>query len=212
MIKPIWILGAGGHAQSVLNILSQLNLIGFLEGFIVDHAEHDSDSELLKPVMNESDAIVKLIDKNINLIHGFIPSPLKQKQINIELFIINGFNFSGFISPNVTVPSSSFLGEGVQIFNNCYLGPHVSISEHVTLNTASVIEHNVQIGGFTFIGPTACVLGGVSIGKRVYVGAGSTILPGIRIGDDSTIGAGSLVTKDVMPGKKVFGVPAVQIN
>jgi len=40
------------------------------------------------------------------------------------------------------------------------------------------------------------------------IGGGSIILPGIIVGKNALIGAGSVVTKDVKPGKVVYGNPA----
>lgn len=52
----------------------------------------------------------------------------------------------------------------------------------------------------------------VRIGDRVWCGANVTILPGVTIGDDVVVGAGALVTKDVLAGSVVAGVPAKVIK
>ncbi|WP_417510584.1 acyltransferase [Methylophaga sp.] len=48
----------------------------------------------------------------------------------------------------------------------------------------------------------------VTIEKNVWIGANATILPGVTIGEDAVIAAGAVVTKDVLPGTIVGGVPA----
>nr|WP_321400464.1 DapH/DapD/GlmU-related protein [uncultured Desulfobacter sp.] len=46
------------------------------------------------------------------------------------------------------------------------------------------------------------------IGHNVWVGSNATILQGVTVGDDAIIAEGTVVTKDVVPGTIVGGVPA----
>ena len=48
----------------------------------------------------------------------------------------------------------------------------------------------------------------VIIGNNVWIGMGAKILPGVTIGDNAIIAAGAVVTKPVLPGTTVAGVPA----
>lgn len=50
------------------------------------------------------------------------------------------------------------------------------------------------------------------IGNHVWIGTGAIVLPGVEIGDYSVVGAGSIVTKNVLPGEIVVGVPAKKIK
>ena len=50
--------------------------------------------------------------------------------------------------------------------------------------------------------------GSVIVGKHVIIGVSASILPNVEIGDGSAVGAYSLVTKNVLPGIIVNGVPA----
>lgn len=54
--------------------------------------------------------------------------------------------------------------------------------------------------------------GPVKIGNKVWIGDGVVILPNISIGDGAVIGAGSVVTKNVLAGEMVAGVPARTIK
>jgi len=55
-------------------------------------------------------------------------------------------------------------------------------------------------------------LGCIEIMDNVFIGTGSIILPNVKIGPNVIIAAGSVVTKDVMPGLVVGGVPAKPIG
>ena len=52
----------------------------------------------------------------------------------------------------------------------------------------------------------------VIIDDYVFIGPRAIILPGVHIGKGAVVGAGAVVTKDVMPGVVVGGVPAIPIG
>ncbi|SDJ24479.1 transferase hexapeptide (six repeat-containing protein) [Lachnospiraceae bacterium G41] len=55
-------------------------------------------------------------------------------------------------------------------------------------------------------------IGCIEIMDNVFIGANSIIMPDVRIGPNAIVAAGSVVTKDVLPGKIVGGVPAKVIG
>jgi serine O-acetyltransferase len=86
-----------------------------------------------------------------------------------------------------------------------------------------VIDHGmgVVIGETTEIGDDCLLfqgvtLGGVSfedkkrhptLGNKVIIGGGAKVLGPITIGDGAKVGANSVVTKSVLPGTTVVGIP-----
>lgn len=89
-------------------------------------------------------------------------------------------------------------GGGVSIGKDCLLGPYVSIysENHITERTDLPMRDQGESRQF------------VSIGDDVWLGSGSTILAGVSVGGGSIVAAGAVVTKDVLPGSIVGGVPA----
>ncbi|HAM21287.1 MAG TPA: UDP-3-O-(3-hydroxymyristoyl)glucosamine N-acyltransferase [Actinobacteria bacterium] len=107
---------------------------------------------------------------------------------------------------------------GVTIGNDVEIGSHVTIaqgtinptvlSDHVKIDDAVFIAHNVTVGEGAFIIAGAEVSGGVTIGARAWISPEATIINQAHIGDDALVGLGAAVVKDVAPGDVVAGVPA----
>lgn len=107
----------------------------------------------------------------------------------------------------------AFIGENVDILDNCIIDPdhcfHIRIGNNVTFApNVHVLAHDAstkKFFGYTKVKNTI-------IGSNVFVGAGSLILPGVKVGDNVIIAAGSVVTKDI-PDDTVFGGnPAKKIS
>jgi serine O-acetyltransferase len=87
-------------------------------------------------------------------------------------------------------------GLGIVVHPNVKIGHRVKIYHHVTLATETWIgsEHKIFIGNDVIIGAGAAIVGR---GDR-----------SLTIGDRAKIGANAVVTRDVLPGQTVVGVPA----
>ena len=103
------------------------------------------------------------------------------------------------------------------------IGDDVVVSRGVHL----VAHHGIEIGNGSMIGEYASVRDAnhrfgtgvaprtsghqgrpILIGRNVWIGRGVTVLAGVSIGDGAIIGANAVVTRDVVPGAVVGGVPA----
>jgi serine O-acetyltransferase len=128
----------------------------------------------------------QIYQRNIPL----IPSLLK---------LINFFFFHAVLPYQAEIEKDIKLehyGLGVVIHPNVKIGHRVKIYHHVTLATE------------TFIGSEYKIF----IGNDVTIGAGAMIIgrgdQNLIVGDSSLIGANAVVTKNVLPGQVVAGIPA----
>ena len=82
------------------------------------------------------------------------------------------------------------------------------MARNCVINRGANVGHDVRIGEFTHVAPSACILGSSKIGANVLVGANSTVLHNLEIGPGAVIGAGAVVIHDVLAGQTVVGNPA----
>lgn len=97
------------------------------------------------------------------------------------------------IGKKTRISSHSFICEGVNIGEDCFIAHGVSF-----VNDKFTEKREEWILRKTFVG------------NNVRIGSNSTILP-VDIGNNSVIGAGSVVTKNIPSGKTFAGNPAKEI-
>jgi acetyltransferase-like isoleucine patch superfamily enzyme len=92
----------------------------------------------------------------------------------------------------------------------------IEIGRRVTITHGVVfLTHDASDRLFRHSLPDSSIWGNyfgtIRILDNCFIGVNSIILPGVQIGPNSIVGAGSVVTKDVLPGTVVAGVPAREI-
>ncbi len=115
---------------------------------------------------------------------------------------LKAFNFLVFhaiLSPECEIEKDVQLchyGLGVVVHTNVKIGRRVKIYHHVTLaaRTWAGSEHKIFIGDDVAIGAGAVIIGRAN--------------QSLIVGNGAKIGANAVVTKNVLPGQTVVGVPA----
>ena len=208
MNKPIIIIGNGGHASVLVEILlvQQREIIGYT-------APTKEKVFFDLPYLGTDDIIADNYNPDeVELVLGLgtVTTSIIRKSI-FEDFNTKGFSFIGVIHPTAIISSSTQIGEGVQIMAGTILQTNVSIEDNTIINTGSIIDHDCHIGKHIHIAPGSTLSGGVQIGDSCHIGVGTSIIQSISIGNETTIGAGSVVVKDIGGGKTAYGVPAKEV-
>lgn len=110
------------------------------------------------------------------------------------------------IGKNVSIKTNKLPAEPflVSIHNNVRLAADVRLVTHSL--TSEVF--NKMLGCNDFY----CQYGKIEIHDNVFVGAGAIIMFGVTIGSNCIVAAGSIVTKNILSGSVVAGIPAKVIG
>ena len=211
MNYPVIILGAGGHAKVLIDILL-LNSIKIL--FATDPDPLKMDQAILEiPIMGGDDEVMKYPFESVHLVNGvgsICVSPLRRQLF--ERCKSLGYQFSNVIHSSAIVSSVVVMNEGTQIMAGVVVQAGCFIGRNTIINTHATVDHDCHIGDHTHIAPGVTLSGGVKIGENSHIGAGATVLQGIEIGRDCLVAAGAVVIRDIPDGAIMAGIPAKHLR
>jgi len=203
----VLLIGAGGHAQVVADILLAMNQGGnklIPIGFLDDDAHLVGLRFLDLPILGtisdlpvvSHDALIVAIGHN--RVRQAIWSTLSEQ----------GETFATAVHPAGVIGRDAKVGSGTMICGGVVINPGSRIGQNVILNTGATIDHHNLIGDHAHLAPGVHTGGEVRIGEGALIGIGATVMPGISVGEWAVVGAGAVVTSDVPPFATVIGVPA----
>ena len=203
------IIGAGGHAREVLDILlacrrngDDIEPLGFIDENPDNHG-HVLDG---LPVLGDFRWFEGVDCTDIEVICAVGTPQVCCKLVQQAQRL--GLRFASAISPQACISPQARIGQGVMIFPNVIVNTGAVIGDHVTLNVAVTVSHDTIVGDFCNINPGAHLAGNVTVGEGCYIGMGANVIQNITIGSWSIIGAGAAVIRDIPPHVTAVGVPA----
>ena len=210
-MKPIVVIGAGGHARETKFLVEEINKVKpeykFL-GYIVSDLNKLTDLDSKKEVIGDLSWFRKR-KETINVAIG-IGTPKYRLQVAQEIREkYPNVVFPVLIHPNLIYDSKSCaFKDGVIIYASNVFTVNIRIKEFACLNRCCTVGHEAIIGAGSVLNPTVTISGGVNVGDGVIIGTGAQILQYVKVGDGAIVGSGACVTKDVEPGITVVGIPA----
>jgi sugar O-acyltransferase (sialic acid O-acetyltransferase NeuD family) len=213
MTESVVIIGAGGFAREVAEIIEHINSTkneyDFL-GYIVDQ-KYGNPGDIVngKPILGGFDWLAEN-SSIVKAVCGVGSSSDRYRLIDRASQIDT--RFCNLIHPSVTISTRVSLGEGVIIAAGCHLTTQIDIGNHTQINLDCTIGHDSVLGKLVTLAPGVHVSGKVVIGEGSNIGTGVNIIDGVRIGDWSIIGAGTTVIRDIPPNTTVVGVPGTVIK
>ncbi|MCP3672119.1 MAG: acetyltransferase [Gammaproteobacteria bacterium] len=196
--KPVIVLGAGGHAKVVADVLVQS---GFkLRGFIAP--EYEPGVEFCgSKVLGDEQVVENVSPSEVILANGIGAMPNNDSRWLVAAKMRKlGFSFATIIHPSVVIAPDVVLAEGVQIMAGSILQPGVNVGLDCIVNTGVILDHDCVIEKESHLAPGVVCSGGVRVGSRTHLGTRSTVIQCISIGCSSIIAAGSVIYKDVPDG------------
>lgn len=194
----------GCEAITIAELMNERNLEWNILGFIDDGKEIGTEIfRGYKVIGNIQDWQPK---ENEYFSIGVSSPQIKEKLYH--LLKNKGANFASLVDPLTVVPKEMEMGEGCTIRNAC-LGINVKIGKCVgiygSMVGGSTIDDFSVTTGFTNVA-------GAKVGKRVFIGSHAAVLNNVKVGDDAYICAGSIVFRNVKPGTKMMGYPAMKFE
>jgi len=207
MNKPLIILGNGGHASVLMEILlaQGREILGFTTPSV-------EENQFGLSYLGPDDAIFQYNQGEVELVLGLgMLGPHSLREKIFQQLKKHGYSFSSVIHPSIIVAPSVQLGEGVQLMAGAIVQTNSVIADNTIVNTGALIDHDCQIGAHVHIAPGTKISGAVQIGDSTHIGTGTTIIQGIEIGRGCLLGAGSVVVKNIESNSKAYGVPAKEV-
>ena len=201
MSKDVIIIGAGGHAKVIADIIykSGDNLIGFLDDNL---ANKGKEIYLGKKVIGTTKDI-EIYNKNYFIIG--IGNNSIRKKINNE----NNLKLYTAIHPSAIIAQDVKIGTGSVIMAGVVINPGTVIGKNCIINTCSSLDHDNLLEDYVHISPGAHLAGTVSVKEGTWICTGAIVKNNITIGKNNIIGAGGVVIKDIIEENTTYiGVPA----
>ncbi len=211
-MKDVVIIGAGGHAREILDVIDAVNTeapIVNMIGYIVDPQYGRTGTVVNdRPILGGFDWLENHL--NTSVICG-VGAPNLRKYL-VERVQVIGNKFFTIIHPSAKLTKWIQLGEGVVITAGSILTNNIYIGNHVHINIDCTVSHDTIINEFTTLSPGVHICGSVHIQNGCFIGAGVTVIDKISVGAWSIIGAGASIVSDVPANSTVVGVPGKVIK
>ncbi|MDI7659363.1 acetyltransferase [Cronobacter universalis] len=206
--KPIVLIGGGGHASVVADILKQQgrDIIAIISPNVFSKCSIFNNIDIFE----KDEEILRFNPAQVVLVNaiGVLPGKHIRKKIN-EYYLEKGYHFESVVSDGAYISPYAKLKPGVQIFTGAIIQAGVIIEDHTIINSGAVIEHDCYIGKYNFVAPRAVICGQCKTEEDVFIGANATVVQSIHLNQGVIIGANALVTKDIFSGQRVYAQRSV---
>jgi sugar O-acyltransferase (sialic acid O-acetyltransferase NeuD family) len=208
--EKIIIIGSGGHAKIILDILEKINkyeIIGVV-------TEDTMDNFNGYPILGNDEVLSDLLKKDIKNVAmgiGGLRDNFLRKKI-FEKVKKQGFNVISVIDPSAIISKSVSLGEGVVIFAGVVINTGVFIGNNVIIATSSTIDHETKVEDHVLISAGVTIGANDLIQEGALLSLGSKVISGLKIGKNILVGAGAVVVSDCMDTGTYLGVPARKVE
>ncbi|MGE0824680.1 MAG: acetyltransferase [Candidatus Binatia bacterium] len=205
------IIGAGGHAQVVADIL--LHRQGRGEafqplGYVDDRLSLQGRVVLGLPVLGTLRDLP-------NIAHDGAIIAIGDNAIRARVFALlqeSGETLVNAIHPTAVVAPDVSLGVGVMVCAGAVINTGTCVGDNVILNTSCSIDHHNTIGSHAHIAPGVHLGGNVQVGIGAFLGIGAAIIPERVVGHWAIVGAGAVVISDIPAWTTWVGNPAQAIQ
>jgi sugar O-acyltransferase (sialic acid O-acetyltransferase NeuD family) len=209
MAQPLVILGTGGNALDILDLVEAINratpswtVTGFLD-----------DSRAAGSRYEGFEVLGGLRDGGRHAECFFVNAIGSEKSYRKRPDIVGNVRvapdrFATLVHPLAAVSSRAKIGAGTCVNAGATLSGGAVVGAQVWLGAGCAVGNDVVIEDYAMVGARAVLNGFTRVGLAAYVGAGACVRQRTTIGERAMVGLGAVVIADVVPGTTVVGNPA----
>jgi UDP-perosamine 4-acetyltransferase len=205
--EDVIIVGAGGHAKVVIELLRQS---GFNVAYCIS-GEGGQEECLGIPILVGDAWLDSLRAEGFH--RAFVAIGANRARLRMAGVLKKlQYELVNAISPFALISPSARFGVGIAVMAGAIINAEAEIGDLAILNTGSSIDHDCRIGQAAHIAPQCALAGMVTVGEGGFMGIGSCAIPEVSVGKWSIVGAGAVVIKDIPDSVVAFGIPARQVR
>jgi sugar O-acyltransferase (sialic acid O-acetyltransferase NeuD family) len=206
----IFLLGGGGHARVLLDIISLVHpdwQVGILDRDISLYGTHIMGAHVIGGDDLMDKISIEFAGARFSVSLGSVGECGPRRRL-FDHALALGLSPEILVHPTAIVSGFAGVMEGAQLLPACVVNAGASIGRNVIINSGAIVEHNCVIMDHAHVATGASLASSVTVGEGAHIGVGASVRQGVRIGEGALVGAGAAIVKDVPPGAVVVGVPA----
>lgn len=207
---PLVLLGAGGTALEVIDLVSALNARG--ERFDLVAALDDDRARWGGQIRDVP--VTGGLETAREFAHALFvntlgsPRSYRRRPETVGALGIPDDRFATLVHPLADVSPLAWVSAGCLVFGFSVLAAGSRLGRHVTVLPHSVVHHGASVGDWSILASHTVLAGDARVGECCYIGAGARVIQNGRVGDGALVGMGSVVIREVPAGATVAGNPA----
>jgi sugar O-acyltransferase (sialic acid O-acetyltransferase NeuD family) len=203
---PVGILGAGGHAKVVIDIVERMNAHRIAGVFDDDPSKWGTHVLGHRVLGGIDDFLLNWRSRCAGAVLGIGNN--RVRRILHRKLREAGFVPTTAVHPTAAVARDVEVGDGTVVMALAAVNPGCRIGPGTVINTSASVDHDCILGECVFIAPGARLGGNIRVGDLSLIGTGASIIPGRTVGRNAIVGAGAVVITDIPDDVTVVGVPA----
>lgn len=213
MTQDLVVLGAGGSAGAIVDMIDALNGVSArwrLRGFLDDSPTKQGTTLFGAPVLGMVDTAVSMDDATFVIGIANYRRPFGRADMAARLGLSRQ-RYATLIHPLACVSLRANVGAGVLIFPYAIVCDSATVGDHAYLSSFCFVGHHAEVGAAATMAPRSSLHGGSRLGSSAYAGSHSALKEGLTVGEGAVLGMGAVVMHDVAPRAMVTGNPARSI-
>lgn len=208
---PVVILGAGGFAavvNEILSLLPDMLVIGCTDKAL-GLSDRGADEHTDLKILGDDDMLPELVEQHPGLRAVLALGP---ELMDVRARLLRTLERAHIepltvVHPRAIVSQTAKLGAGTIVRGGAVIGTGCHTGQHCVVNIGASIDHDARLGTNVFVGHGARIASHVELQDNVVVEIGASVNTRVVIGTGARIAGGAFVNTDIPDHAVVVGVP-----